>query len=197
MATDLSTDSHADAVGEINKYDFRTESKHVFKARKGLDAEIVSQISEMKNEPEWMRDFRLKSLEIFNRKPMPNWGGDIGLDFQDIYYYLKPADHQGKTWDDVPEEIKKTFDRLGIPEAEKKFLAGVKAQYESEVVYGSLKEDLAKKGVIFTDTDTAVREHPDLVREYFATIIPPTTTSSPRSTRPSGRAARSSTSPRA
>ncbi|HTM52938.1 MAG TPA: Fe-S cluster assembly protein SufB, partial [Pirellulales bacterium] len=114
-----------------------------------------------------------KSLEIFNSKPMPRWGGNIGINFQDIYYYLKPADHQGKTWDDVPEEIKKTFDRLGIPEAEKKYLAGVKAQFESEVVYGSLQEDLGRQGVIFTDTDTAVREHPDLVREYFSTIIPP------------------------
>ena len=104
---------------------------------------------------------------------MPRWGGNIAINFQDIYYYLKPADHQGKTWEDVPEEIKKTFDRLGIPQAEKKFLAGVKAQFESEVVYGSLKEDLGRQGVIFTDTDTAVREHPDLLREYFATIIPP------------------------
>jgi Fe-S cluster assembly protein SufB len=170
MATDLLTS--ADPIGDINKYDFRTEAKPVFRARKGLDAEIVSQISEMKNEPAWMREFRLKALEIFFQKKMPKWGGDIALDFQDIYYYLKPADHQGKTWEDVPEEIKKTFDRLGIPEAEKKFLSGVKAQFESEVVYGSLKDDLAKKGVIFTDTDTAVREHSDLVREYFATVIP-------------------------
>jgi len=160
-------------LGEINKYDFRTESKAGFKARKGLDADIVAQISHMKGEPDWMRDFRLKSFEIFNSKPMPRWGGKIDINFQDIYYYLKPADHQGKTWEDVPEEIKKTFDRLGIPEAEKKFLAGVKAQFESEVVYGSLKEDLGRQGVIFTDTDTAVREHPDLVREYFSTIIPP------------------------
>ncbi len=171
MATDIISKPQ---IGEINKYDFRTESKPVFRARKGLDAQIVSQISEMKGEPAWMRDFRLKSLEIFNSKPMPRWGGNISLDFQDIYYYLKPADRQGKTWDDVPEEIKKTFDRLGIPEAEKKFLAGVKAQFESEVVYGSLQEELGKQGVIFTDTDTAVREHPDLVREYFSTIIPPT-----------------------
>jgi Fe-S cluster assembly protein SufB len=171
MATDVVTQH--DNIGEINKYDFRTESKYVFKARKGLDAEIVAQISDMKGEPAWMRDFRLKSLEIFNSKPMPRWGGNIGINFQDIYYYLKPADHQGKTWDDVPEEIKKTFDRLGIPEAEKKYLAGVKAQFESEVVYGSLQEDLGRQGVIFTDTDTAVREHPDLVREYFSTIIPP------------------------
>jgi len=163
-----------DAIGEINKYDFRTTSTPIFKARKGVDAEIVNQISDIKNEPDWMRKFRLDSLEIFESKPMPRWGGDIALNFQDIYYYLKPAEHQGRTWDDVPEEIKKTFDRLGIPEAEKKYLSGVKAQFESEVIYGSLKDDLAKKGVIFTDTDTAVREHTDLVREYFSTIIPPT-----------------------
>ncbi len=121
-----------------------------------------------------MREFRLKSLEIFNSKPMPHWGGNISLNFQDIFYYLRPTNEQGRTWDEVPEEIKKTFDRLGIPEAEKKYLSGVKAQFESEVIYGSLKEDLAKQGVIFTDTDSAVREYPDLVREYFATIIPPT-----------------------
>jgi Fe-S cluster assembly protein SufB len=172
MATEVVA-APVDAIGEINKYDFRTESKAVFKARRGLDATIVEQISEMKKEPAWMRDFRLKSLEIFHSKPMPHWGGDIGINFQDIFYYLKPSDHQGKTWDDVPEEIKKTFDRLGIPEAEKKFLAGVKAQFESEVVYGSLQEELSRQGVIFTDTDTAVREYPDLVRDYFATIIPP------------------------
>ncbi len=173
MATGLDESSTL-GLGEINKYDFRTDSPAVFKARKGLDAEIVCQISEMKREPAWMRDFRLKSLEIFHSKPMPRWGGTIGVDFQDIYYYLKPAEQQGKTWEEVPDAIKKTFDRLGIPEAERKFLAGVKAQFESEVVYGSLQEDLAKKGVIFTDTDTAVREHPDLLREYFGKIIPPT-----------------------
>jgi Fe-S cluster assembly protein SufB len=173
MATGLEESSTL-AIGEINKYDFRTDSPAVFKARKGIDPEIVCQISEMKREPEWMRDFRLKSLEIFNSKPMPNWGGRIGVDFQDIYYYLKPAEQQGKTWEEVPDAIKQTFDRLGIPEAERKFLAGVKAQFESEVVYGSLQEDLAKKGVIFTDTDTAVREHSDLLREYFGKIIPPT-----------------------
>jgi len=172
MATEILSNPQ-NAIGEINKYDFRTESKYVFKARKGVDSDIVRQISEMKGEPAWMLDFRLRSLEIFNSKPMPHWGGDIAVDFQDIFYYLKPADKQGKSWDEVPEEIKKTFDRLGIPEAEKKFLSGVKAQFESEVIYGSLKEDLGRQGVIFTDTDTAVREHPDLVREYFSTIIPP------------------------
>ncbi|MFN0021753.1 MAG: Fe-S cluster assembly protein SufB [Pirellulaceae bacterium] len=174
MATDTlnSATATSDPVGEINKYDFRTESKAIFKAKKGLNKELVHQISDMKDEPDWMREFRLKALDIFFAKPMPKWGGDIALDFQDIYYYLKPADHQGKTWDDVPSEIKDTFEKLGIPEAERKFLSGVKAQFESEVVYGSLKEDLSKQGVIFTDTDTAVREHSDLVREYFAKIIP-------------------------
>jgi Fe-S cluster assembly protein SufB len=169
MATDIEQDI---TLGEINKYDFITPAHEVFKARKGLDAEIVEQISEMKQEPAWMRDFRLDALKIFESKPMPKWGGDIGIDFQDIYYYLKPTNEQGKSWDDVPVEIKETFDKLGIPEAEKKFLAGVKAQFESEVVYGSLQEELGKKGVIFTDTDTAVREHSDLLREYFGTIIP-------------------------
>jgi Fe-S cluster assembly protein SufB len=169
MATDLLENT---ALGEINKYDFITPSHDVFKAERGLNATIVEQISEMKREPAWMRDFRLDSLKIFESKPMPRWGGRIGIDFQDIYYYLKPTAGQGKTWDDVPQEIKETFDKLGIPEAEKKFLAGVKAQFESEVVYGSLQEDLGKKGVLFTDTDTAVREHPDLVREYFGKIIP-------------------------
>lgn len=135
MSTDLNATSTLAAVpvgregvakpdlGEINKYDFRTETPGVFKARRGLSKEIVTQISEMKNEPAWMRDFRLKSLEIFNSKPMPNWGGNIGVNFQDIYYYLKPTEQQGKSWDDVPDEIKNTFDRLGIPEAERKFLA--------------------------------------------------------------------------
>jgi len=160
------------ATGEINKYDFRNEERYVYKARKGLDAEIVHQISDMKSEPPWMREFRLEGLRQFEAKAMPRWGGNIALDFQDIYYYIKPADRQGRSWDDVPAEIKNTFDRLGIPEAEKKFLAGVKAQYESEVVYGSLREELAKQGVIFTDTDSAVRDYPDLVREYISTVIP-------------------------
>jgi Fe-S cluster assembly protein SufB len=171
MATEVSREPLG--VGEINKYDFRNEEHYVFKSRKGLDRAIVEQISAMKNEPAWMREFRLKSLDIFNSKPMPNWGGNLALDFQDIYYYIKPSEHQGRTWDDVPDDIKRTFDRLGIPEAEKKFLSGVKAQYESEVVYGSLREDLQRQGVIFTDTDSAIRDYPDLVREYFATVIPP------------------------
>ncbi len=118
-------------------------------------------------------EFRLKALEVFRQKPTPIWGGDLSeLNFDDIHYYMRATDRQGKSWDDVPAEIKNTFDKLGIPEAERKFLAGVGAQYESEVVYHSLREDLQKKGVIFVDTDTALREHPDLVKEYFGTIIP-------------------------
>ena len=173
MATDLK-ESFDIGLGEINKYDFRNEEKYIFKSRRGLDTDIVHQISDMKNEPAWMRDFRLRSLDIFNSKPMPNWGGKIDLDFQDIFYYIKPSDHQGRSWDDVPDDIKRTFDKLGIPEAEKKYLSGVKVQYESEVVYGSMKEELTAQGVLFTDTDSAVREYPDLVRQYFASIIPST-----------------------
>ena len=170
MATDILQEP---TIGEINKYDFITPSHDVFKAQRGLNAEIVAQISEMKKEPAWMRDFRLESLKIFESKPLPQWGGDIGINFQDIFYYLKPTNEQGKSWDDVPQDIKDTFDKLGIPEAEKKYLAGVKAQFESEVVYGSLQEELGNQGVLFTDTDTAVREHPKLLREYFGKIIPP------------------------
>lgn len=173
MATDITDTPVQSPIGEINKYDFRTKSQSIFKAKKGLNAEIVNQISDIKEEPDWMRQFRLNAFEIFESKPMPKWGGAIDLDFQEIYYYLKPTAKQGKTWDDVPQEIKETFERLGIPQAERQFLAGVKAQFESEVVYGSLQEDLAKKGVIFTDTDTAVREHEDLMKEYFGKIIPP------------------------
>lgn len=165
--------AESEATGEIEKYDFREPEKYVFKSRRGLDAAIVAEISEMKREPGWMRDFRLHSYETFLAKPMPRWGGSVDIDFQNIFYYLKPADHQGRTWDDVPDEIKHTFDRLGIPEAERKYLAGVKAQYESEVVYGSLREDLQQLGVLFTDTDSALREYPELFREYFSSLIPP------------------------
>src|SRR5258708_2818773 len=120
-----------------------------------------------------MREFRLNALEIFFKKPLPNWGGGLaGLNFQDIHYYVRAAANQEKSWEDVPDDIRKTYDRLGIPDAEKKYPAGVKAQYESEVVYGSLQEDLAKQGVIFTDTDSALRDYPDLFREYFGTVIP-------------------------
>jgi Fe-S cluster assembly protein SufB len=156
------------------KYGFRDSEEHyAYKSGKGLSRAVVNQISEMKNEPAWMRDFRIKALAVFDQKPVPTWGGDLSqLDFDDIRYFVKATDRQGKSWDDVPAEIKSTFDKLGIPEAERKFLAGVGAQYESEVVYHSLREDLQKKGVIFVDTDTAVREYPDLVKQYLGTIIP-------------------------
>jgi len=171
MATD--TKPHV-AIGDY-QYGFSDPTDdYVFTSRKGLDAEIVTQISELKKEPDWMRQFRLDSLAIFESKPMPDWGGALDeLDFQNIYYYVRASEGQEKSWDDVPDDIRKTYDRLGIPEAEKKYLAGVKAQYESEVVYGSLQEDLADQGVIFTDTDTALREHSELFREYFSTLIPP------------------------
>jgi Fe-S cluster assembly protein SufB len=156
------------------KYDFKDPEQYVFKSRKGLNPDIVHEISEMKSEPQWMRDFRLKALETFHKKSLPGWGGDLSrLNFDDIYYYLKPTEKQGQTWEDVPEYIKRTFDRLGIPEAERKFLAGVGAQYESEVVYHQIREDLKKKGVIFLDMDGGLREHPDIVKKYFGTIIPP------------------------
>jgi Fe-S cluster assembly protein SufB len=156
------------------KYGFFVPEEYVFKAKRGLNEEVVREISFMKQEPEWMTKFRLRALQIFNRKAMPTWGADLSvIDFDNIFYYLKAQDKQGKTWDDIPDDIKKTFDRLGVPEAERKFLAGVAAQYESEVVYHSLHEELAKKGVIFLDTDTALREHPDLFKEYFGTVIPP------------------------
>ena len=156
------------------QFGFHDPDHSVFRARKGVDKEIVAQMSEMKGEPSWMRDIRLNALEIFQQKPMPMWGGRVGdIDFDDIYYYVKPAEQEGRTWEDVPDSIKKTFDRLGIPEAERKFLAGVGAQYDSEVVYHSLKEDLEQQGVLFLSPDQALQEHPDLLREYFGTIIPP------------------------
>ncbi len=155
------------------KYGFNYPDTSVYKTRKGLDEEVIREISSHKKEPEWMLNFRLRALEAFRRKEMPNWGADLSaLDFEDLYYYAKPASEQKKSWDDLPEEIRKTYDRLGIPEAEKKYLAGVGAQYDSEVVYHNLKENLEKQGVIFCDPETAVREHPELVKKYFGTIIP-------------------------
>src|SRR5881394_2188051 len=155
------------------KYGFFVPEDYIFKAKRGLNEEIVKEISWMKGEPEWMTKFRLRSLEIFRKKPMPNWGADLSvIDFENIFYYLKASDKQSKSWEDLPPDIKATYDRLGVPEAERKFLAGVSAQYESEVVYHSLQESLTKKGVIFTDTDSALRDHPELFKQYFGTVIP-------------------------
>lgn len=159
-------------IGEY-KYGFSDPENYVFKSRKGLDREVVEQISQMKGEPEWMLEFRLKALAHFQARPMPNWGGDLStLDLDDIYFYMKPAESESKSWDDVPETIKNTFDKLGIPEAERKFLAGVGAQYESEMVYHKIQEDLEKKGVIFLSIEDGLRKHPDLFRKYFSTVIP-------------------------
>ncbi len=156
------------------KFGWHDPANYVFEPKKGLNADVVREISMLKDEPEWMTKFRLRSLEIFESREIPDWGGDLSdLDFQDIYYYIKATDRQGRSWDEVPDDIRNTFDRLGIPEAEQKFLAGVSAQYESEVVYHSIRDDLAEKGVIFCDTDTALREHEELFREHWATVIPP------------------------
>ena len=164
---------HLEGVKEEYQYGFHDQENAVFKSEKGLTHQVIDQISDIKDEPEWMRRFRHDALEIFRAKPMPTWGADLStIDFDDIYYYLRPAEKQGKSWDDVPEDIKRTFDRLGIPEAERKFLAGVGAQYESEVVYHSLKDEWEKMGVVFLDMDSGLREHEEIVKEYFATVIP-------------------------
>jgi Fe-S cluster assembly protein SufB len=150
------------------------ESGYAYKAPKGLSREVVESISEYKDEPQWMRDFRLKALEHFESRPTPKWGGDLDqIDFENIHYFVRASDKNSRDWSEVPDDIKNTFDRLGIPEAERKFLSGVGAQYESEVVYHQVNEKLEAQGVIFTDMDTALREHEDLVREYWATVIPP------------------------
>ena len=156
------------------KLGWSDEEDYAYKPKKGLDDDMIRSISSMKDEPEWMLDFRLKSHQRFTRRPMPTWGGDLdGIDFDNIYYYIKPTGELSDDWDDVPESIKNTYEKLGIPEAERKYLAGVTAQYESEVVYHRNREDLEAQGVIFLDMDGALREHPELVKEYFGKIIPP------------------------
>ena len=158
---------------EEYRYGFHDKDISVFRTERGLTKAVVEEISRMKEEPEWMLEQRLKALEIFYSKPMPQWGGDLSeLDFDEIVYYVKPTEEQGRTWDEVPDEIKETFDKLGIPEAEQKYLAGVSAQYESEVVYQSLEKDLEDLGIIFKDTDSALQEHEELFKEYFGKVIP-------------------------
>lgn len=170
--------THADrealkGVKEEYEYGFHDEIEPVFKTERGLNHDVIDKISDQKNEPQWMREFRHQALDIFFSKPLPTWGADLsGINFDEIVYYVRPADKQGKSWDEVPESIKRTFDRLGIPEAERKFLAGVGAQYDSEVIYHSLREEWERQGVIFLDMDSGLREHEDIVREYFATVIP-------------------------
>jgi len=157
------------------RYGFHDAENYLYKAPKGLTREVVEKISELKSEPQWMREFRLKALDYFEARPMPTWGSPMlaEVDFDDIHYFVRASEKAERSWDDVPEDVKKTFDRLGIPEAERKFLAGVGAQYESEVVYHQVNEELEKLGVIFMDMDTALREHEDLVKQYLGTIIPP------------------------
>ncbi|MCH7891144.1 MAG: Fe-S cluster assembly protein SufB, partial [Gemmatimonadetes bacterium] len=157
------------------QYGFVDEEAHVYRTRPGLDEDIVREISKHKDEPEWMLEFRLKALKIYESKPMPTWGGDLShleATLDEIYFYVKPQEQMERSWDDVPDTIKNTFERLGIPEAEQKLLSGVGAQYESEMVYHSLKEEWSSKGVIFDSIEDGLKNHPDLFREHFATIIP-------------------------
>ena len=157
------------------KYDFITDTEPVYRARKGLSEEVVREISAYKEEPQWMLDSRLKALQVYESKPMPTWGGNLSeLDavLDEIYFYVRPQDRMEHSWEDVPEEIKDTFEKLGIPEAERKVLAGVGAQYESEMVYHSLREEWEKQGVIFDSIEDGLKNHPDLFREYFGTVIP-------------------------
>ena len=175
MATELT--KMPEGLSEDYRHGFHdSEDAYVYKSAKGLTTEIVERISSMKDEPEWMRTFRLKALAIFRDKPMPSWGDTALLneiDFDNIHYFVKSTEGTQQNWDDVPDDIKRTFDRLGIPEAERKFLSGVSAQYESEVVYHSVREDLEKLGVLFCDMDTALKQYPEILQKYFATVIPP------------------------
>ena len=155
------------------KFGFNVDVKTVHQTKKGFSPDVVKEISSIKNEPVWMTQFRLHALEAFLRKPMPKWGPDLSnINFDNITYYLSASKNKAKSWEDVPQEIKNTFDRLGIPESEKKFLAGVEAQFDSEVVYSKLREDLEKLGVIFCSTDQALKEHPELFKKFFATVVP-------------------------
>lgn len=165
-------DTFLEQLGEY-QYGFSDPDISVFKTEKGLNENVVRKISEIKKEPEWMLEFRLKALKHYMQRPIPTWGADISkLDLENIIYYVKPSEMESKSWDDVPDNIKETFNKLGIPEAEQKFLAGVGAQYESEMVYHSIQEHLEKQGVIFLSIEEGLRQHPDLFKEYFGTVIP-------------------------
>jgi Fe-S cluster assembly protein SufB len=170
------TETETQVVAEIGndyKYGFHEKEDYFFKSGRGLSPELVAAISEHKNEPEWMRKFRLRSLEYFFARPLPEWGGNVAeIDFDNIFYYIRPTEKQAKSWEDLPPDILDTWNKLGIPEAEKKYLAGVGAQYESEVVYHKLKEELESQGVLFLDMDSALREHEDIVKQYMGTVIP-------------------------
>jgi Fe-S cluster assembly protein SufB len=167
------------ATIEVNKkykerYGFSKPEKHVFKTKKGLNKKVVGEISYQKGEPAWMKKFRLRAYDIFKSKRQPNWGADLSkIDYNDIYYYLKPTEKKGTSWQELPREIQDTYNAIGIPEAEKKYLGGVGAQYDSEVIYHSIKREWEKKGVIFLDTDTALKKYPKYFKEYFGKAVPP------------------------
>src|ERR671922_2020555 len=184
MATDITSTKELTPEEEALKllgpdyaerYGFHDAENYLYKAPKGINREIVEKISEYKNEPQWMREFRLKALEHFLAREQPTWGSPFlaEVDYDDIHYFVRASERAERSWDDVPDDVKKTFDRLGIPEAERKFLSGVGAQYESEVVYHQVREDLEKQGVVFMDMDSGLREHEDIVKEHWATVIPP------------------------
>ncbi|MBI2414865.1 Fe-S cluster assembly protein SufB [candidate division WWE3 bacterium] len=166
------------AAADINsnykqKYGFSVKESSVFKTKLGLDKRVVKQISQMKKEPSWMLEYRLQAYEVFKKKENPLWGGDLSkIDYEKIYYYLKPTDKEGKNWEDVPDDIKNTFERLGVPQAERQHLAGIKAQFDSEIVYGSLLNELKEEGVIFMGTDEALKKYPHFFDEYFGKVIP-------------------------
>jgi len=171
----MGKNSETEFLDELGDYQFGFSDPEtfVFKSRKGLDEEVVRQISALKGEPAWMLEFRLKALKHYQSRPIPTWGADLSdLDLDDIYYYLKPTEGEGTSWDDVPEAIKNTFDKLGIPEAEQKYLAGVGAQYESEMIYHSVQKELEEKGVIFLSIEEGLRQHPDLFREFYSYSSP-------------------------
>ena len=166
-------DGFLENIGDEYQYGFKDPESFVFKSRKGLDEKVVRQISAYKGEPQWMLDFRLKAYKHFMSRGIPTWGADLSdLNLDEIFFYLKPSETEGKSWDDVPETIKTTFDKLGIPEAEQKYLAGVGAQYESEMIYHSIQESLEKQGVIFLSIENGLRQYPELFREYFSTVVP-------------------------
>jgi Fe-S cluster assembly protein SufB len=170
----VTQEEHLQELSKGYRFDWKDADHSVFEPKRGLSPDVVEEISALKSEPDWMRKFRLKALKHFERRPMPWWGADLSdIDFANIYYFIRSTEKQAKNWEELPEDIKGTWDKLGIPEAEKKYLGGVSAQYESEVVYHKIKKELDDIGVLFTDMDSALRDHPDLVKEYFGTLIPP------------------------
>ncbi len=171
----MTAPARGEIVSQEYKYGFHDEVTYLAETKRGLTRSTVEEISALKDEPAWMLQFRLRAYDHFMKRSMPTWVPESvqQIDFSKIVYYRKPSEREEKSWDDVPEQIKQTFEKLGIPEAERKFLAGVGAQYDSEVVYHSVREELSRIGVVFMGMDQGLREHPDLVKKYFATVVPP------------------------